>query len=147
MRATVMIGHPGEGPDEYVELLDFIKQTRFDHLGCFGFQPEAGTKSANMEYPDPDLVSYRLDEVMSCQQEISRQKLEEHVGREEQVLVLGPHPESDLIWYGRLAGQAPDEIDGHAIITSGKSTPGDIAMCKVEKAHPYDLEVSLLEHI
>ena len=145
LRATVMTGHPGEGPEEYLELLDFIKQVRFDHLGCFGFQPEAGTKSANMDYPDPELVSHRFNEIMATQQEISRERLKEHVGREEKVLVLGPHPESDLIWYGRLPSQAPDEIDGHAIITSGNGTPGDIALCKVQKAHSYDLEVELIE--
>ena len=144
LRATVMIGHPGEGPQEYLELLDFVKTVRFDHLGCFGFQPEAGTKSANMDYPEPELVSHRFNEIMATQQDISREKLAAHVGRDEEVLVLGPHPESELIWYGRLASQAPDEIDGHAIITSGDATPGDIVLCRVEKAHPYDLEVSLL---
>ena len=144
LRATVMTGHPGEGPNEYLELLDFVKQARFDHLGCFGFQPESGTKSAAMDYPEPELVSHRFNEIMSCQQQISLEKLTEHVGRVEEVLVLGPHPESELIWYGRLKSQAPDEIDGHAIITEGNATPGDIVLCKVEKAHAYDLEVSIL---
>ncbi len=143
VRTTLLVGHPGEGEAEFTELLEFVKEAQFDHLGCFAYQPEAGTRSARMAAPPAKTGRQRQRQVMAAQKPISRAKLKTLVGRELEVLVLGPHPESELLGLGRLACQAP-EVDGEVIITSGQARPGGIARCRVTRAHAYDLEAELL---
>jgi ribosomal protein S12 methylthiotransferase len=81
---------------------------------------------------------------MALQRDISRENLARLKGSTLPVLVLGPHPESDLLWQGRLASQAP-EVDGEVIITQGTAPPGSIALCKINKCHDYDLEAELVD--
>jgi ribosomal protein S12 methylthiotransferase len=81
---------------------------------------------------------------MALQQEISRELLAQLKDSEQDVLVLGPHPDSDLVWRGRLAGQAP-EVDGEVIITEGDAQPGALARCRITATHDYDVEGRLLE--
>lgn len=143
LRTSLLVGHPGEGEAEFNELMDFVEQTRFDHLGVFAFSPEPGTAAAKLPAPPPELAEERREKIMAAQQEISREKLAGLVGERLPLLVLGPHPESDLLWWGRLARQAP-EVDGHVIIIDGSARPGSIAPCKITAAHDYDLEAALL---
>lgn len=143
LRTTLLVGHPGEGPAEFEELVQFVRETRFDHLGVFAFCPEPGTRSARRPAPPPEVGQRRRERLMALQQEISRQNLARLRGREYPLLVLGPHPESELLWWGRLARQAP-EVDGHVIITQGSAPPGGIVPCRLTACHAYDLEAMLL---
>ena len=139
LRTTLLVGHPGEGEAEFAALEEFVAQTGFDRLGVFPYCPEAGTKSARLPAPPPEVAQERAERLMALQQGISRERLARLRGRELPVLVLGPHPDSDLVWAGRLAGQAP-EVDGLVIITEGSAQPGDIAACRITATHDYDLE-------
>lgn len=143
LRTTLMTGHPGEGEAEFEELMDFVQETQFDHLGCFAYEPEAGTRSARLDRPPAKTARARARKIMSLQKKISKKRLKALRGLEMECLVLGPHPESDLVWQGRLASQAP-EVDGEVIITQGSAAPGQITMCKVTKTHAYDVEAELL---
>ena len=143
LRTSLIAGHPGEGEGEFARLMDFVVETRFDHLGCFAYEPEAGTKSARMEAPARRIALARQKKIMALQKKISREKLKELVGQTKDCLVLGPHPESDLLWQGRLASQAP-EADGEVIITEGSAQPGTIARLKITRSHDYDVEGELL---
>ncbi|KMY68600.1 hypothetical protein AAU61_02895 [Desulfocarbo indianensis] len=143
LRTTLMTGHPGEGEAEFAQLTRFVEQTQFDHLGCFAFQPEAGTRSARLARPPAKEARARARKIMSLQKKISRERLRELRGREMECLVLGPHPDSDLVWRGRLARQAP-EVDGEVIITEGSAPPGGITRCLITKTHAYDVEARLL---
>jgi ribosomal protein S12 methylthiotransferase len=60
------------------------------------------------------------------------------VGQRHEVLVEGPHPDSELLLRGRLASQA-HEIDGGVLIGDGSAEPGSFVTCEVTEAHPYDL--------
>jgi ribosomal protein S12 methylthiotransferase len=143
LRTTLLVGHPGEGEAEFTELLEFVQETGFDHLGCFSYQPEAGTRSARLSAPPAKLGQARRRQIMAAQKPLSKAKLKALVGRELPLLVLGPHPESELLGLGRLARQAP-EVDGEVIITQGQAAPGSIVACRITKAHAYDLEAELL---
>lgn len=143
IRATVMTGHPGEGEAEFDELISFVRAARLDRLGCFAFSPEAGARSARMECVSRAVAEDRRDLVMALQREISREKLAELVGGEQELLVLGEHPESELLGHGRLAGQAP-EVDGSVIIIDGQAEAGCIARCRITASHDYDLEAELI---
>ncbi|MCB2228573.1 MAG: 30S ribosomal protein S12 methylthiotransferase RimO [Desulfarculaceae bacterium] len=143
LRTTLLVGHPGEGEAEFAELERFVAETGFDRLGVFAFSPEAGTRSARMEAPPEELALERQERIMAMQQRISRERLARLQGAELPVLVLGPHPDSDLVWAGRTAAQAP-EVDGLVIITEGSAEPGSIAPCRITATHDYDLEGTLL---
>ncbi len=143
LRTTVMTGHPGEGDKEFDELMEFVEATQFDHLGCFAYEPEPGTRSARLERPPAKVAKARAKKIMALQKKISRQRLKALKGQELECLVLGPHPDSDLVWQGRLASQAP-EVDGEVIITEGSAEPGRIVPCRVTKTHAYDVEATLL---
>jgi ribosomal protein S12 methylthiotransferase len=143
LRTTVMLGHPGEDEAAFEQLLDFVRAARFDSLGSFIYSPEKGTKSARLPAPDLNTAQQRLDRVMQLQQAISRKSLASKVGGCEDALILGPHPDSELVWHARLKSQAPD-VDGLAIITDGAARPGEIARVRITKAHEYDLEAEIL---
>jgi ribosomal protein S12 methylthiotransferase len=143
LRTTILVGHPGERKEDFTELLEFLTEFEFDHLGCFTFQPEAGTASARLEAPPVKEGRARARVVMARQKKISAVRLKALKGATLPVLVLGPHPQSELLGLGRLASQAP-EVDGEVIITAGSATPGSIALCRVTKTHAYDLEAELL---
>lgn len=143
LRTTVMTGHPGEGDKEFAELMAFVETAQFDHLGCFAYEPEPGTRSARLKRPPAKLARARARKIMALQKNISRERLKALKGQELECLVLGPHPDSDLVWQGRLASQAP-EVDGEVIITQGSAEPGDIVLCRVTKTHAYDVEAALL---
>lgn len=143
LRTTLLVGHPGEGEAEFTELLQFVQETGFDHLGCFAYSAEAGTRSARLAAPPAKLGQARRRQIMAAQKKISRAKLKALVGQGLDLLVLGPHPESELLGLGRLARQAP-EVDGEVIITEGQARTGSIVRCRITKAHAYDLEAMLL---
>jgi len=143
LRTTLMTGHPGEGEAEFAELLQLVEEAQFDHLGCFAYEPESGTRSARLERPPARTAQARARKIMALQKKISRARLKRLKGREMQCLVLGPHPDSDLVWQGRLKSQAP-EVDGEVIITQGFAKPGEIVRCRIMKTHAYDVEAEII---
>ena len=143
LRTTIMVGHPGEGEAQFSRLLEFMEETQFDHLGCFAYSAENGTKSARMEAPSKAIGQKRRRQVMKLQKKISRQKLARLKGSLQEVLVLGPHPDSELVWQGRMASQAPED-DGSVVIVEGSAQPGTMAMAKIQRFHDYDVVAKLV---
>lgn len=139
LRTTLLVGHPGEGQAEFAALKEFVAEMEFDRLGVFPYSPEAGTRSARLPAPPPEVAAKRADQIMELQRRISRRRLAPLEGETLPVLVLGPHPDSDLVWAGRTQAQAP-EVDGLVIITEGSAAPGSIAPCRITATHDYDLE-------
>lgn len=142
LRTTLLVGHPGEGEAEFAALKDFVAEMEFDRLGVFPYSPEAGTRSARLPAPPAQTAQKRAKQIMALQRRISRRRLAPLLGQTLPVLVLGPHPDSDLVWAGRTQGQAP-EVDGLVIITEGAAPPGTIAPCRISATHDYDLEGAL----
>ncbi|MBU1275446.1 MAG: 30S ribosomal protein S12 methylthiotransferase RimO [Proteobacteria bacterium] len=142
LRTTLLVGHPGEGPAEFAALKEFVAAMEFDRLGVFPYSPEAGTRSARLKAPPPQTAQKRAGQIMELQRRISRRRLAPLLDQTLPVLVLGPHPDSDLVWAGRALGQAP-EVDGMVIITEGAAQPGSIAPCRITATHDYDLEGAL----
>ena len=139
IRTSVMVGFPGETHEEFLALKEFIREAKFDHLGCFIYSPEEGTVAGRMkDQVDPSLAQERLDEVMTLQKELSEGLLQKYVGRTLPVLIKGLSEESDLLYEGRIAHQAP-EVDGVVYINDGQVKPGTIQMVTITEAHEYDL--------
>jgi ribosomal protein S12 methylthiotransferase len=143
LRTSLMVGFPGESEEDFEELMRFVEDMRFDHLGVFAYSPETGSRAAAMRNQTPvEVKDERKARLMELQQEISRGKLQGLVGKVLPVLIEGPHPETDLLLSGRLPIQAP-EVDGGVIVTRGNATVGMILPARITAAHDYDVEAEL----
>jgi len=139
LRTTMLVGFPGETEEDVVELLDCLQRWQLDHVGVFPYEDEDGSVAAGFtDKVDDGEKQQRYQWVMELQAEISKNKLQQYVGREETVLVEGVSRESDLLLEGRTRYQAPD-IDGCVYINEGTANPGDIVTVLITEAHIYDL--------
>jgi ribosomal protein S12 methylthiotransferase len=137
IRSTFMIGYPGAGEKEFQELISFIKAARLDKVGCFTYSPEEGTDASNL----PDLISAeeksrRLDELMTLQAEISREKLNEKIGLELDILV--EEKLDDKTYIGRTQFDAP-EVDGVFYLTADENRVNNIVRVRVTDSFEHDL--------
>lgn len=145
LRTSIMVGFPGETESDFKQLLRFVQNVEFDHLGVFSFSPEEGTAAARLPSQiDPREKEERRHMLLQLQRSISRRRLKRLVGRTLPVLLEGVHPDTELLLAGRLASQAP-EVDGSVIITKGVGTQGTVALARVTRAHDYDVEAELLQ--
>ena len=137
VRTTMIVGFPGETEEEFEELLDFVKETRFDRLGAFAYSPEENTPAAAMpEQIDEAVKQERLDRLMTLQQEISAKVMQARVGETCEVLVEGFRHGR---YYGRSLMEAP-EVDGKVLFTSQKKLrPGEYVTVHITGASEYDL--------
>lgn len=139
LRSTVMVGFPGEGEKEFNELLDFIRETRFDRLGVFTYSREEGTASYLFDDQLPERIKKdRYKKAMELQQSISFEKNREMIGKVVDVLIEGPVEGVPFILHGRYMGQAP-EVDGCMYITDGIAETGEIVKVEIIGAKQYDL--------
>jgi ribosomal protein S12 methylthiotransferase len=139
LRTTVIVGFPGEGEAEVDELVEFIEQVRFDHLGVFTYSWQEENPGAELGDPVPEEVKVeRRNRVLEAQQAVSMSINHTLVGRVLPAMVAGPLPEMELLTEGRLRRQAP-EIDGRLIINDGVASPGSMIEAEITEAHPYDL--------
>jgi ribosomal protein S12 methylthiotransferase len=138
IRSTFMVGYPGEGREEFMELISFITEARLDRVGAFTYSPEENT--ASYELPDnvsEDEKKDRLDELMSLQMDISKNLLKKKKGRIINVLV--EEKISEKTYLGRTESDAP-EVDGVFYLTSGMNRVNTIVKAKVTGSDDYDLK-------
>jgi ribosomal protein S12 methylthiotransferase len=136
LRTTVMVGFPGETDDDFGELVSFVKEWEFDHLGAFCYSPEVGTKAA--EYSDrvgAQRAEERMSEIMTIQSEISLKKNRAAVGG--RAVVLVDEVGGDGVSVARTARQAP-LIDGVTLV-EGAAVPGRFLTVLLTGAEEYDL--------
>ena len=139
LRTTLIVGYPGETQGDFDELIDFVCEMRFDHLGVFVYSPEEGTAAARLRGRVPsDVAEGRRHEIMEVQREISYDHNIRLVGNSLKVLVEGVSEESEFLLKGRHEGQAPD-IDGVVYINEGRAEAGEFAIVEITDAHEYDL--------
>jgi ribosomal protein S12 methylthiotransferase len=141
LRTTFIVGFPGETEADVEELLDFVRQQQFDHVGVFTYSHEEGTRAFELADDVPARVkSARRDSVMRLQRDIVERRLRARIGQRVRVMVDGPSPESELVLTGRLQGQAPD-IDAVVYFDEcDPSTlePGTIVEAVIADARGYD---------
>jgi ribosomal protein S12 methylthiotransferase len=158
LRTTLIVGFPGETPDEFRTVLDFVRWARFDALGAFPYFREAGTPAAELPDQVPEEVKQaRLEELMLTQQEIAFDRNKERIGSRLVCLVedAGGHRPGDrrpraegrgkrrspsALGRGRFYGQAPD-IDSICLIRNGSTPAGRFLEARVVGTQGYDLVV------
>ena len=139
IRTTVMVGFPGESKDDFDELYNFLKQAKFDKLGCFSYSKEEGTPAARLkEQIHPMTKKSRYNKIMQLQKEISKENLEKNMGRELQVLIEDKTFDNKY-YIGRSYMDVP-EIDGLVYVKNDENLNfGEFINCKVIKVEEYDL--------
>lgn len=138
LRTTLMVGHPGETDEDFEELVEFVRKTRFERMGAFAYSHEEGTYSYR-QYEDtiPDEVKQeRLDYLMRIQERIATEINEAKVGQSFKVIL--DREEKDF-YVGRTEYDSP-EVDPEMLITKDRLlTPGQFYTVKVENAQAFDL--------
>lgn len=143
LRTTFIVGYPGETDTDFDELLSFVKESKFERVGCFTYSPEEGTPAALLGSQVPTRVKgARYRALMREQKKISRAYMKSLLGTEQTVLIDGPSPESPLLLTGRLSTMAP-EVDGTVYVTDGPQDgslrPGALVKVRIDQAEDYDL--------
>lgn len=145
IRTQFIVGFPGETEEQFEELLQFVADQNFDRVGCFKYSPEENTPGGRMkDQVDEDVKQYRHDALMEVQQNISREKHRDFIGKTIDVIVEGFSEETDLLLQGRFWGQAPD-IDGVVLINDGTAEVGDMVKVHVTESMEYDLIGEIVE--
>lgn len=139
MRTSFIVGLPGETEEDFQQLMQFVKDQRFERVGVFEYSQEEGTAAGEMENQlDPKVKAKRRRELMALQRKINREQNKAMIGKRVQVLVEGSSPETEHLLVGRYEGQAPD-VDGITYINDGLAYPGEIVTVEVTQAADYDL--------
>jgi ribosomal protein S12 methylthiotransferase len=139
LRTSLIVGFPGETPTRFNRLLDFVNETKFDHLGVFTYSREEGTIAAKLKSQVSEKEKERRREIiMNEQAAISHAINKTLIGSIQEVLIEGESDRSDYAYTGRCRRQAP-EIDGVTYIKKSKALIGRIVKCKITSADEYDL--------
>ena len=124
LRTTMIVGHPGEGKRDFNELLDFVRDARFERLGAFRYSEEEGTYGAEnfKDSISARVKQERLDELMTLQGEISLAFNQSRVGSLEKVIV---DDFTDGVFVCRSEFESP-EVDGEILVRPDNDFLGDI---------------------
>ncbi len=140
LRTTLITGFPTETEEQFDRLADFVKDMRFDRLGCFAYSAEEDTPAANMNGQLEDEVKqHRADIIMEQQMIIADEKNQSYIGKTIEVVTEGFDRYGEC-YFGRSAMDAPD-IDGKIFFTTGdkKLFPGLFVNVKINDTMDYDL--------
>ena len=147
LRSTAIVGFPGETNEQFEELCQFIKDTKFERFGAFTYSREEDTPAYDFpDQVDEKTANKRMDILMRTQMYISEEFNKTRIGTVVHVLCEGFDPVAEA-HYGRSYGEAAD-IDGKIWITSSKPNlriaEGEMIDVKITEALDYDLVGELL---
>lgn len=139
IRTTLIVGFPGETDSDFTELHQFVKDMRFNRLGCFTYSAEEDTVAAT--YPDQideQIKQDRMELIMQSQADISREENEAKCGSDFEVLIEG-YDDFIKCYFGRSAADAP-EIDGKVFFTTPRPLIiGEFVRVSINDTLEYDL--------
>ena len=139
IRTTFIVGFPGETEEDFVELCEFVKETKFERAGVFTYSREEDTVAYDMpDQIDEQIKLDRMDLIMREQIEINEENNRKMVGKTITVLCEDYDPVSE-VHFGRDCANAP-EIDGKIYFRSSKRiAPGSFVNVKIREVVDYDL--------
>lgn len=138
LRTTLMVGHPGETEEDFAELLDFVKQVRFERMGAFAYSHEAGTYAYThyQDEIDPEVKQERLDALMRAQARVSADL---NAAKEGQIFKTIIDREEEDYYVGRTQFDSP-EVDPELLLTKEQPLEiGSFYPVRVTGADEYDL--------
>lgn len=139
LRTTLITGFPGETEEDFTELAEFVKEIRFDRLGCFAYSREEGTPAAELpDQLDEDVKAHRAEVIMDLQNRLMEERGKGFVGKTVTVLVEGFDRYAEC-WFGRSKADAPD-IDGKVFFTAEqRPVLGTFVQVKIDDCIDCDL--------
>ena len=142
LRTTLIVGFPGETHKDHLDLIDFVKTVKFDHLGVFAFSDEEDTPSSKMQNKvSKKIAKQRVKEIMKLQQQISLELNQNRINEIHDVLIEDFDGNN---YYGRSYLYAPDAEDGNFIIHSKQNLIiGEFVKVKIQNVTAYDVEGEL----
>lgn len=139
LRTTLLVGHPGEEEEDFLELESFVKDIKFDRLGVFAYSEEENTHSASLKNNVPEMLKHeRVERIMQIQRDISFQNNLQRVGETFKVII---DREEDEYLIGRTEYDSP-EVDQEVLISKHQANtvhPSSFVNCKIVRADDYDL--------
>ena len=143
LRTTLLVGHPGETEEDFNELMQFVRDMRFERMGAFAYSDEEGTYS-NLNYSDnvpQEVKQQRVDALMELQASISEEINAQKVGQTLKVII---DREEDDFYIGRTEFDSPD-VDGEVIINKNKQLKiGNFYQVKITDSDMYDIYGEIL---
>ncbi len=138
IRTTLMVGFPGEGEEEFQELLDFISTVKFDRMGAFAYSEEDDTWAANnLEDNIPEEIKQaRLDKLMDLQASISEELNNLEIGKTVRLLVEDIEGDTRVC---RSQWDSP-EVDMNYYVSGSHDMPGEFIDAEITSAMPFDFE-------
>ena len=143
LRTTFIVGHPGESDADFGELLAFVKEGHFDHMGVFAWSPEPGTVSSSMRgRVETAVAESRRDQLMAAQAKVSAARLKARKGLETTMLL---ERRAKTGWAGRTPWQAP-EVDGETVLEDSLrgARPGAFVKVKIVRTTQYDCAARII---
>lgn len=144
-RSTFIVGFPGETEEQFNELIDFIKEMRFERAGVFAYSAEEGTPAYELEDDVPeDVKKARVDKFMDVQQDISLEINSKRLGRTEKVLI--DRTEGGY-YVGRTQYDSP-EVDDEVLISmkDNKLEIGTFVNVRINQADYFDCYGEVISH-
>ena len=145
LRTTFIVGHPGESKKEFMALLDFVQEARFERMGAFCYSEEEGTPAA-LQLRDSLSAREKQErylQLMDVQSGISFAYNQSRVGKTEKVLI-DAWDETAQAWRGRSQYESP-EVDGEIFLRAGAGlAPGQFVAARIDCADAYDLQGCVL---
>lgn len=139
LRTTLITGFPGETEEQFEELCEFVKEIRFERLGCFAYSPEEGTPAEKFEDQVPLKDRERRAEIIMEEQMIISDSFNEAALDSEVEVVCEGFDRYAECYYGRSQADAP-EIDGKIFFLSeDKVRVGEYVKVKIDDTMDYDL--------
>ena len=138
IRTTLIVGYPGETEEDYQTLKSWVKEMRFERLGCFTYSHEENTHAYNLEDDITEEVKQeRANEIMEIQSQISWELNQEKIGKEFKVVI--DRKEGDY-FIGRTEFDSPD-VDNEVLIDATKTylKTGEFTTIKITDAADFDL--------
>jgi ribosomal protein S12 methylthiotransferase len=138
IRTTLIVGYPGETEEDYQILKEWVKEMRFERLGCFTYSHEENTHAYNLEDDVPEEVKQeRANEIMEIQSQISWELNQDKIGKIFKVVI---DRKEGNYFVGRTEFDSPD-VDNEVLIDATKKyvKTGEFAMVKITEAADFDL--------
>ncbi|MGE4357566.1 MAG: 30S ribosomal protein S12 methylthiotransferase RimO [Candidatus Omnitrophota bacterium] len=139
LRTTIIVGFPGEDDTDFQELVNFVQEVKFEHLGAFIYSREENTPAYNFPRQVPEKIKKeRYNYILELQKEISWEILKGYIGKEMEVLIDEKLAGERYTYLGRTEYDAP-EVDGGVIVRDKKLKPGEFIKAKIIDTWEYDL--------
>ena len=138
IRTTLIVGYPGETQEDFELLRDWVKEMRFERLGCFTYSHEENTHAYNLEDDVPEEVKMeRANEIMAIQSQISWELNQEKIGKEFRIVI---DRKEGNYFVGRTEFDSPD-VDNEVLINATQNylKTGEYTTVKITEAEDFDL--------